>query len=280
MIRRLTLQVSSSAMAPGLEIKGARTLLTGASGGLGGALARRLAQEGAELVLTGRRSDVLDSLAGELGAKAIVSDLTLEQAPEQLLAAAGRIDILVANAVQSATGRLADVDPARIDDALAVNLRAPIALARGVITQMLERNSGHIVFIGSLQSKAATGGSSIYCATKFGLRGFSLALRSELARSGVGVSLVLPGFISAAGMYADAGVKLPRGVGTRPPEQVAAAVVRAIRDNVGEVEVAPLTLRVGATIASLAPELSARGMRLLGGERIAREFEQRQSDTH
>jgi short-subunit dehydrogenase len=280
MISRLTLQVSSSAMAPRLEIKGARTLLTGASGGLGGVLARRLAQEGAELVLTGRRRDVLDSLAGELGAEAIVSDLTLEQAPERLLAAAGRIDILIANAVQSATGRLVGVDPARIDDALAVNLRAPIALARGVITQMLERNSGHIVFIGSLQSKAATGGSSIYCATKFGLRGFSLALRAELARSGVGVSLVLPGFISAAGMYADVGVKLPRGVGTRPPEQVAEAVVRAIRDNIGEVVVAPLTLRVGATIASLAPELSARGMRLLGGERIARDFERAQSDTH
>ena len=267
-------------MAPRLEIKGARTLLTGASGGLGGVLTRRLAQEGAELVLTGRRRDVLDSLAGELGAEAIVSDLTLEQAPERLLAAAGRIDILIANAVQSATGRLVGVDPARIDDALAVNLRAPIALARGVITQMLERNSGHIVFIGSLQSKAATGGSSIYCATKFGLRGFSLALRAELARSGVGVSLVLPGFISAAGMYADVGVKLPRGVGTRPPEQVAEAVVRAIRDNIGEVVVAPLTLRVGATIASLAPELSARGMRLLGGERIARDFERAQSDTH
>jgi len=61
---------------------------------------------------------------------------------------------------------------------------------------------------------------------------------------------------------------------------VAEAVVRAIRDNIGEVVVAPLTLRVGATIASLAPELSARGMRLLGGERIARDFERAQSDTH
>jgi short-subunit dehydrogenase len=265
-------------MAPRLEIKGARILLTGASGGIGGALARRLAREGAELILTGRRRDVLDSLAGELGAEAIVSDLALAEAPERLLAAAGRVDILIANAVQAPTGRLASVDPARIDDALAVNLRAPIALARGVIAQMSERDRGHIVFIGSLQSKAATGGASIYCATKFGLRGFSLALRAELAPSGVGVSLVLPGFISEAGMYANAGVKLPLGVGTRSPEQVAAAIVRAIRDNVGEVEVAPITLRVGATIASLAPELSARGIRLLGGERIARDFERAASD--
>jgi short-subunit dehydrogenase len=180
--------------------------------------------------------------------------------------------------VLAASGRLATVDPARIDGAIAVNLRAPIALARGVITQMSERNSGHIVFIGSLQSKAATGGASIYCATKFGLRGFSLALRAELARTAVGVSLVLPGFVSESGMYAEAGVKLPRGVGTRRPEQVAAAVVRAILDDVGEIEVAPLALRAGAAIASLAPELSARGMRLLGGERIARDFERAQSN--
>lgn len=255
-------------------------MLTGASGGIGGALARRLAQEGAELILTGRRKDVLDSLASELGAEVIVSDLALTGAPERLLAGAGRVDILIANAVMSTTGRLAALDPTRIDRAIAVNLGAPIALARGVITQMSERDSGHMVFIGSLQSKAATGGAAIYCATKFGLRGFSLALRAELARSGVGVSLILPGFISDAGMYADAGVKLPRGVGTRRPEQVAAAVVRAIREDVGEIEVAPLTLRAGAAIASLAPELSARGVRLLGGERIARDFERAQSDRH
>ncbi|MGD0982130.1 MAG: SDR family NAD(P)-dependent oxidoreductase [Solirubrobacteraceae bacterium] len=266
-------------MARRLEIKGARTLLTGASGGIGGALARRLAQEGAELILTGRRKDVLDSLASELGAEAIVSDLALPGAPEQLLAGAGRVDILIANAVMSTTGPLATLDPARIDGAIAVNLGAPIALARGVITQMSERDCGHMVFIGSLQSKAATGGASIYCATKFGLRGFALALRAELARSGVGVSLILPGFISDAGMYADSGVKLPRGVGTRRPEQVAAAVVRAIREDVGEIEVAPLTLRAGAAIASLAPELSARGMRLLGGERIARDFERAQASS-
>jgi hypothetical protein len=73
-------------------------------------------------------------------------------------------------------------------------------------------------------------------------------------------------------------VKLPRGVGTRRPEQVAAAVVHAIRDNVCEVEVAPLTLRAGTAIASLAPEFSARGMRLLGGDRIARDFERAQSN--
>jgi short-subunit dehydrogenase len=264
-------------MAKRMQIAGARTLITGASGGIGGALARRLAAEGAELILSGRRKEVLDELASELGAEVVVADLSLPEALAQLLAEAGRVDILVANAALPGSGRLAMLDPEHIDRALAVNLRAPIALARGVLAQMTERDSGHMVFIGSLQSKAATIGATVYCATKFGLRGFALALRAELARTGIGVSLVLPGFVSGAGMQTDADVTLPLGVGKRRPDQVADAVVRAIRHNHGELEVAPLTLRAGTTIASLAPELAARGVRLLGGERIALEFEQGQS---
>jgi short-subunit dehydrogenase len=263
-----------------MQIAGARTLITGASGGIGGALARRLAAEGAELILTGRRKEVLDALASELGAEVVVADLSLPEAPAQLLAAAGRVDILVANAALPASGRLATLELDHIDRAIAVNLRAPIALARGVLAQMTERDSGQMVFIGSLQSKAATTGATIYCAAKFGLRGFALALRAELARTGIGISLVLPGFVSEAGMNTDADVKLPRGVRTRRPDQVADAVIRAIRHNHGELEVAPLTLRAGTTIASLTPELAARGVRLLGGERIALEFEQGQSDKH
>lgn len=264
-------------MADRLEIRGARTLLTGASGGIGGALARRLAAEGAELLLTGRRGDLLDALAAEVGGESAVCDLAEPGAPEQLLSAAGRVDILIANAGSTATGRLERLDQADIDRVLAVNLRAPIALARGLLGQMSERGSGHMVFIGSLQSKAATISASIYCATKFGLRGFALALRAELAQSPVGVSLILPGFISEAGMYADAGVKLPLGAGTRRPDQVADTVIRAIREDRGEVEVAPIALRVGTTIASLAPELAARGVQLLGGERIARDYERGQA---
>jgi short-subunit dehydrogenase len=142
---------------------------------------------------------------------------------------------------------------------------------------MIERHGGHVVLIGSLQSKAATTGASVYCATKFGLRGFALSLRAELAASGVGVSIVMPGFVSEAGLNADAGVKLPFYVGTRRPGQVADGVVRAIRDNRAEVIVAPPTLRAGTWLANLAPELAARATRLLGGDRIAREFEKAQA---
>jgi short-subunit dehydrogenase len=258
-------------------MRGARTLLTGASGGIGGAIARRLAQEGAELILTGRRGAVLDALAAELGAQAIVADLSDRAAQVQLLEQAGRIDILIANAALPASGRLVTVDQARAADALTVNLGAPIALARGVVPQMIERRSGHVVLIGSLQSRAPTAGASVYCATKFGMRGFALSLRAELAGSGVGVSIVMPGFVSEAGLYADAAVKLPFYVGTRRPDQVAEGVVRAIHDNRAELIVAPLPLRAGSWLANVAPGLAAWGTRLLGGDRIAREFERAQA---
>jgi short-subunit dehydrogenase len=125
------------------------------------------------------------------------------------------------------------------------------------------------VFISSLSGKVASASSSIYSATKFGLRGFALGLREDLRPSGVGVSVVLPGFIREAGMFAQAGVELPRGVGTRSPDDVARAVVNAIEHNRAELDVAPLGLRLGASFAGLAPELAARVSRRMGGEKIA-----------
>ena len=260
-------------------LRDARVLLTGATGGLGQTLARRLSREGAELVLTARRGERLATLAQELGARALTADLASREEVDRLLGAAGEIDVLIANAATPATGRLEALDQDRIDRAIEVNLRAPAALARGLVPGMASRGSGHLVFIGSLSGKAANAGSSVYNATKFGLRGFALALRDELAPSGIGVSLVAPGFIREAGMFADTGVTLPRGLSTRTPQQVADAVVRAILENRGELEVAALTMRIGADIASLAPELAARASRVLGGERLALELERRRRQT-
>ncbi|MGD1051168.1 MAG: SDR family NAD(P)-dependent oxidoreductase [Solirubrobacteraceae bacterium] len=254
-------------------LRGARVLLTGASGGIGQVTARRLSREGAQLVLTGRRTDILDTLAAELEARAVTADLSRREEVDRLLEAAGEIDVLIANAATPATGRLQSLDQDRIDRAIEVNLRAPAALARGLAAGMAARGSGHLVFIGSLSGKAANAGSSVYNATKFGLRGFALALRDELAPAGIGVSLVAPGFVSQAGMFAETGVKLPRGLSTRTPEQVADAVVRAILEDRGEIEVAALTMRLGADIANLAPGLAARASRVIGGERLALELE-------
>jgi short-subunit dehydrogenase len=261
-----------------VSLDGARVLLTGATGGIGHALARRLSREGAQLVLTGRRADSLDALASELGAQAHVIDLARREEVERLLATVDEIDVLVANAALPGSGRLATLERHHIDRAIEVNLRAPIALAHGLVPSMARRGHGHLVFIGSLAGKAATGGSSVYNATKFGLRGFALALRAELAPAGIGVSLVSPGFVSEAGMYADTNIVLPRGVTTRTPAQVADALVRAIVENRAEINVASLTMRVGADLASLAPELVARANKAMGADRLALQFEERQAE--
>ena len=263
-----------------MKIAGSSVLLTGAAGGLGGAIARALHARGAQLTLTGRRTDdVLESLAANLGARALAADLSDRVEVERLLDLdAGAVDILIANAGLPASGRLESFSIEEIDRALEVNLRAPIVLARALLPQMLQRGRGHLLFVSSLAGKAPAPGSSIYTATKAGLRGFAAALRTELHASGVGVSAVFPGFIRDAGFFADTGIQLPRGVGTRSPEDVARAVVDAIERDRGEVDVAPFGLRIGAIVSGLAPEVAAGVSRRLGGEAVAREFEAAQRD--
>ena len=253
-------------------------LLTGATGGLGQAIARALAARGSSLTLTGRRADVLEPLARETGGRGIVSDLSEPDAPARLLEAAGEVDVLIANAGLPGSGKLTSFTPEQVDRALDVNLRAPMLLAHGLIEQMVTRGSGHLLFMSSLSGRAAAPGSSVYSATKFGLRGFALALREDLAPKGVGVSVVLPGFISDAGHVRRLGCQAPAGVGTKRPEDVARAVVKAIESNRAELDVAPLPLRAGAVIASLIPGPAGAVQRRFGATRTAEQFERGQFD--
>lgn len=248
-----------------------RVLLTGATGGLGQAIARAFAGRGASLLLTGRREEVLEPLARELGGRALVADLASDADVRRVIEAARneQIEVLIANAGVPATGLLEDISQEELDRMIDVNLRAPIALAKGLAPAMAGRGAGHIVFMGSLSGKVAAPTSSMYSATKFGLRGFALGLREDLRPHGVGVSLVQPAFIRQAGMFAQTGVKLPPGVGTRSPSDVAAAVLRAIERNRAEIDVAPAGLRLGAVIGAVAPQLAANVSRMLGSERIA-----------
>jgi short-subunit dehydrogenase len=247
-----------------MNLAGTKVLLTGATGGLGQAIARALAERGATLTLTGRRADVLEPLAGELGGRALAADLADPAAPARLLAEAGDVDVLVANAGLPGSGALNSFSEEEIDRALTVNLRAPILLAHGLTEAMVARGRGHLVFMSSLAGRAAPTGSSIYSATKFGLRGFGLALREDLAPRGVGVSVILPGFIAEAGMFAESGAKLPPYVGTKKPGDVARAVVKAIEQNRAELDVAPLPLRAGALLAAVAPGPIGAVQRKLG----------------
>ena len=255
-----------------MKLSGATVLLTGATGGLGRAFARALVASGATLVLTGRRADALQPLALELGARPLVCDLADREALAALIGEVGAVDVLVANAALPASGHLLDLTDDQIDVMLDVNLRAPIMLARGLAPGMAQRGRGHLAFVSSLAGKAATPRSSIYSATKFALRGFALALREDLRPAHVGVSVLMPGFVSDAGLFADAGIALPLGVGTRTPEQVAAALVEAIEHNRAEVTVAPALMRLGAALASVAPGASATFQRFAGAEKVANEM--------
>jgi short-subunit dehydrogenase len=255
-----------------MELNGSSVLLTGATGGIGHAIARAVRAEGASLLLTGRRTDVLEPLAAEVDGRATAVDLSDRAAVDRLLDEAGDADVLIANAALPASGDALDFSVEQIDRALEVNLRAPIVLSRVLGERMAARGRGHIVLISSLSGKSGQAASSIYSATKFGLRGFGQGLRGDLAPRGVGVSVVFPGFIRDAGMFHESGAKLPKGVGTSTPQEVAAAVVKAIRSNRGELDVAPAGMRAGTAFAQLAPGLSAKVAKRLGGDKVTEQL--------
>ncbi len=263
-----------------MDLAGSRALITGATGGIGSAIARRLHARGATVVLSGRQADALERLRAELADRAEVlpADLADRDQVASLLERAGKVDVLVANAALPASGHLLGFDPNEIDRALDVNLRAPIQLARVLVPPMAERGYGHLVFISSLSGKAGSPGSSLYSATKFGLRGFALGLSEDLHASGVGVTTVFPGFIRDAGMFHDSGAKLPRMVGTRTPTHVAEAVTKGIERNKLELDVAPLGVRLGTAFAGLAPAATAALQRRLGSHDISASIAAGQAD--
>jgi uncharacterized protein len=263
-----------------VDLNGARALVTGASGGIGAAIVKALHARGATVVATARREEVLEQLKSELGDRVepLACDLADRDAVTALPGRAGRIDVLVANAALPASGAYDDFTDEEVDRALDVNLRAPIQLARALARPMVERRSGQLVFISSLSGKTASGGGSLYSATKFGMRGYALGLREDLVGTGVGVTTVFPGFIRDAGMFHDSGTKLPPGVGTKTPDQVAQGVVKGIERDKAEVDVAPVGLRLGAVFGGVAPATSAAVQRKLGGAKIASEMAAGQRD--
>jgi short-subunit dehydrogenase len=257
-----------------VQLGGTTALLTGASGGIGQATARALHARGARVLLNGRRAAVLDELRAALGENAEVlrADLAEAAGVAALAWSAGAVDVLVANAGLPASGPLDGFTPEQINRALDVNLRAPMQLTRALVPGMVERGRGHVVLVSSLAGKVASVGSAVYSATKFGLRGFGAGLRQDLHGTGVGVTVVFPSFVRDAGMYAETEVDLPPWVGTRTPDDVAQAVVRGIEENRAEIDVAPLSLRLGAVASALAPGTAARLQRRLGSEAIAEEI--------
>ena len=255
-----------------MQVRGKTALLTGATGGLGRAVALGLAARGAQLVLSSRKADELAALQASLpgsGHRVAPADLAERGAPVELLADAGEIDILVANAGLPASGRLDGYSAEQIDRALRVNLEAPILMTHALLDPWLARGSGHFVYISSLNGKVATARASLYSATKFGLRGFSLALREDLRGTQVSSSVVMPGTIREAGMFADSGARMPFGMGTSTPVEVADGVVGAIERDRAEVEVAPRLQRILTNFAARRPDLAGRIAAWSGAVKVA-----------
>lgn len=255
-----------------MEIAGKKVLLTGATGGIGRSIASTVAAAGGKLILSGRSPEALESLANSLpgdGHQVIAADLGEAGAALALAARAGEVDVLVANAALPSTGRITELTDEQVARMLRINLEAPILIAQSLTPGMLDRGQGKLVMIGSLAGKAGSPRSSIYNATKFGLRGFVFGLAQDLAGTPVSATLVAPGFVREAGMFADSGASAPAGMGTTTPERVAAAVLKAVDSRKVEIPVAPLVQRTMAHLGLMSPHLSHRIQSGQAGQKAA-----------
>ena len=247
-------------------LTGKNAIVTGASRGIGVYIARALAKQGVNLVLSARTMAPIEALAAELSrqgirALAVRSDVGVAADREQLLAQAtaafGAIDILINNAGLESNAYYQAFSHDEIEQMIHVDLIAPMLLTRSLLPGMLARKSGHIVNVASLAGKSATPYNVPYSAAKGGLILFSHSLRAELAGTGVCVSSIVPGFIAETGMYAEKERELKVGVsplvGTSRPEAVAAAVVRALTRGDLEIIVAPGPMRLSQAFNQVFP---------------------------
>ena len=182
------------------DLGGRKALVTGASGGIGSAIARTLRAQGAQLVLAGRRRDVLDTLAAELGegTRVAVAELTDAHAVLELVEGTEPLDILVNNA-----GMTRDMLTLRLKDAdwhavIETNLTSVFRLTRAALKGMLKRRFGRVITITSIVGATGNPGQANYAAAKAGLVGMSKAVAAEVAARGITVNCVAPGFIDTA----------------------------------------------------------------------------------
>lgn len=228
-----------------MNLKDSRVLLTGAAGGIGAATALQLARAGAQLVVADRTEASLQKLCAEIGthggrAQPVVADLA-SSAGRQALAEEttrqlGGVDLLVNIAGLLDFTPFEVEDPAAIERLMQVNLIAPIQLTRLLLPGMLKQDHGRVVNVGSTFGSIAFPYFAVYSSSKFGLRGFSQALRRELDGSGVGVTYIAPR-ATRTPLNSSAVVRMNKAlkVAMDPPEQAAAAIIRAIEQERAEV---------------------------------------------
>jgi short-subunit dehydrogenase len=252
------------------ELKGRTALVTGASGGLGTHIAKRLAREGVDVAISGRREPELQRVAEELRqlgvkAAAIPADLAdlgnIDPLVEGVEAELGAVDLLINNAGVENVAAFTTYTREELTSMVDVNLTAPLLLTHRLAPGMLERGRGHVVFIASVAGKVGPAFSEPYAATKAGLVGLTQSLRAEYLDAPVGFSVICPGFIAGDGMYArmvQEGHSSNRMMGETSTEKVSDAVVRAIRENRAEMIESGVPLRPMLALAQLAPGLVER----------------------
>ena len=239
-----------------MRLAGAIALVTGASSGIGATAAVALARAGARLILTGRDEERLRSVAARTRGLPLPADLAEPDGPDRLiesaLAQAGRIDFLVCNAGAGWAGPIGDLAAGKASELLTVNLLAPIQLARLVAPGMAERGYGRLIFVSSIAGMMGVRHEAVYAATKAGLISFAESLGYELAGTGAGVSVILPGvvdtpFFRRRGRPYDR--RLPAPI---PAERVAQAIVTAGQRDLDVVFV-PGWLRFPAWLHGTSP---------------------------
>lgn len=244
------------------SLHGARVLVTGASSGIGRAVASRCASAGARLVLAGRDETRLAEVAAATGGTAVTADLSRPGAAAELAERAGPVDVLVCCAGAGMAGPFDGTDGVALDAFVRLNFTSTVELVRSVLGTMRTAGRGHVVVVSSVAGRLPVRDEVVYGATKAAVDHFAAALRTELAGSGVGISAVAP-----------AGVDTPffdrRGTPYRRstprllrPEQVADAVVAAVERDLPEV-VVPRWLRLAYVVRASAPRLYDRLSRRL-----------------
>jgi short-subunit dehydrogenase len=239
-----------------MQLSDAVVLVTGASAGIGHAAAARFAARDARVLVHGRDAQRTKQVADEIGGRPLIADLASPAERQRLAAEAlgafGHVDVLVNNAGFGYAGRFAEMDVDVVRRLVEVDLLAAIELTRCLLPSMIERGRGAICFVTSIAGRTGVAREAVYSATKAGLDAFADSLRGETARSGVNISVVVPGVVDT-GFFETRGTPYGR---TRPrpipADTVADAVVRAVERDRAE-EWRPRWLRIAPTVRALAP---------------------------
>ncbi|MEV4240043.1 SDR family oxidoreductase [Nocardia sp. NPDC050408] len=249
---------------PGIDLKGARVLITGAGRGIGQSTAELFAAEGAELAIADVDAVAAESAAAAIGARAYELDVRVRDQWDKVVADFGAVDVLVNNAGVMPAGAFLDEPDAVGRATIDVNVWGLIHGMRAVVPGMIERRRGHVVNVASLAGKIPVAGLAVYNASKFAAVGLSAATRLEFAPQGVSVSCVMP---SAVRTRLSSGLSLGKGMPTVDPEDVAAAILQTCETRKAEVAVPNYLGPIDIALAA-APERAVRLVRrLLDGNR-------------